>query len=99
MKKFRLYYDKDKETQWLNEMAAQGYAITSFFAGFYTFDTCTPGKYTYQVDFGDRLFGVTEDYREFMRENNIEIVQTWGFWILLRKLNADGPFQLYTVLY
>lgn len=44
MKQFRLYFDKDKETEWLNDMAAQGYALTSFFAGIYTFDTCAPNK-------------------------------------------------------
>lgn len=96
MKKFRLYFDKDKETEWLNDMAAQGYALTSFFAGIYTFDTCAPNKYTYQVDFCDKLGNVSEDYREFMRENQIEIVQIWGFWIFLRKLNVDGPFELYS---
>lgn len=96
MKKYRMYFDKDKETTWLNEMAAQGYALTSFFAGLYTFDECTPGKYTYQIDFSDSLFRVSEDYREFMRENDIEIVQTWGFWVFLRKLTSDGPFHLYT---
>ena len=31
MVKFRLYYDKDKEEIWLNEMAQQGYAMTRFF--------------------------------------------------------------------
>ena len=96
MKKFALYFDKDKETAWLNEMAAQGYALTSFFAGTYTFEECSPGKYTYQVDFSDKLFQISEDYREFMRDNDIEIVQTWGFWVFLRKRNADGPFLLYT---
>lgn len=29
MKEFRLYFDKDKETEWLNDMAAKGYALTS----------------------------------------------------------------------
>lgn len=96
MKKFRLYFDKDKETAWLNEMAAQGYALTSFFAGIYAFDTCAPNKYTYQVDFCDKFGNVSEDYREFMKDNDIEIVQIWGFWIFLRKRNADGPFELYT---
>lgn len=96
MKKFRLYFDKDQETAWLNEMAAQGYALTSFFAGIYTFDVCTPNKYTYQVDFCDKFGNISEDYREFMRDNQIEIVQIWGFWIFLRKLNADGPFELYS---
>ena len=96
MKKFALYFDKDKETTWLNKMAAQGYALTNFFAGTYTFEECTPGKYTYQIDFSDKLFSISEDYREFMRDNDIEIVQTWGFWVFLRKRNADGPFYLYT---
>ena len=59
MKKFRMYFDKDKETAWLNEMAAEGYALTSFFAGLYTFDECVPGKYTYQIDFSDSLFRVS----------------------------------------
>ena len=36
MTKFRLYLDKDKETTWINEMAAKGYALKKFFAGFYT---------------------------------------------------------------
>lgn len=32
MVKFKLYYDKDKEIEWLNEMAMQGHALSSFFA-------------------------------------------------------------------
>ena len=31
-----------------------------------------------------------------MKENNIEIVQTWGYWIILRKHTAEGDFKLYT---
>ena len=96
MTKFRLYLDKDKETAWINEMAAQGYALTGFYAGFYKFEECEPGKYTYQIDFGDKMFSVDNNYREFMAENNIEIVCLWGYWIILRKLTADGEFELYT---
>ena len=50
MTKFRLYFDKDKETVWLNELAAKGYALISFFAGFYTFEKTEPGEYIYQID-------------------------------------------------
>ena len=96
MIQFRLYFDKDKETTWLNDMAAKGYAMTGFFAGFYTFETCEPGEYTYQIDFGDKFGSVTDDYREFMEETGVEIVQTWGFWVILRKKTADGAFVLYT---
>ena len=96
MTKFRLYFDKDKETTWINEMAAQGYALTGYCMGFYKFEESEPGKYTYQIDFGDKLFAVDENYREFMAENNIEIVSLWGYWIILRKLACDGEFELYT---
>ena len=78
MIKFRLYYDKDKETVWLNDMVASGYSMTGFFAGFYTFEKCEPGEYIYQIDFSDKFSSVTNDYREFMEETGIEIIQTWG---------------------
>ena len=38
MIKFRLYYDKDKMTEYLNEMSRKGYALRGFFAGFLRFD-------------------------------------------------------------
>lgn len=96
MIKFRLYFDKDKETDWINKMSEEGYAMTGFFAGFYWFEKCEPGKYVYQIDFGEKLFAVSNNYREFMQETGIEIVQTWGYWIILRKLASEGEFQLYT---
>ena len=96
MKKFRIYLDKDKETAWLNEMSAQGWAAKGFFAGFYQFEACEKGEYVYQIDFGTKLFAASEDYREFMQEAGIELVQTWGYWIILRKKAAEGKFELYT---
>ena len=96
MIKFRMYYDKDAETTWLNEMCAQGWAMTNFFAGFYSFDKCQPGEYIYQVDIQDTFGKVPNDYRELMKEMDVEIIQNWGYWILLRKKAADGEFELYT---
>ena len=96
MIRFRLYFDKDAETKWLNEMSEQGWAMKSFFAGFYSFERCEPGQYMYQVDFGNRFFSVSEEYREFMQETVVEIVQSWGFWIILRKKAGEGAFELYT---
>ena len=96
MIKFKLYFDKDKETQWLNEMSQKGWAMTGFFAGFYRFEPCEKGKYTYQIDFGNEFFSVSDDYRKFMSVSDIEIIQSWGFWVFLRKLSSEGEFQLYT---
>lgn len=96
MIRFRLYYNKDTETVWLNKMAAEGWALTGFCAGFYRFEQCEKGEYTYQVDLGEQLFSVSSEYRELMEELGVEIVTLWGYWIILRKRTADGPFELYT---
>lgn len=96
MTKFKLYFDKDEETKWLNEKADEGWALTGFFAGFYAFEKCEKGKWRYQIDFGEKFGRATEDYRDFMAEAGIEIVQCWGYWIFLRKLASEGKFQLYT---
>ena len=92
MIKFRLYFDKDQETEWLNGLVQEGWALKRFFAGFYSFERCEPGQYTYQIDLGP----ATGDYREFMQETGAEIVQTWGLWIILRKPSCEGPFELYS---
>lgn len=96
MLKFRLTFDKDEETEWLNRMAQEGWAMTGFFGGFYIFDPCEKGAYLYQIDFTDRFFSVSNDYREFMQEMGAEIVANWGFWIVLRKPASEGKFELYT---
>lgn len=96
MKKFRLYFDTDKEVEWLNEMSRQGYAVSGYFLGTYTFDRCEPGKYQYQIDNTEGWFRVENSYREFMTEMGIEIVALWGPWVYLRKLAEDGPFELYS---
>ncbi len=96
MIKFRLFFNKDKEAEWLNEMSGQGYALTGFCMGFFHFDRCQPGEYVYQIDFTEGIFRAGTDYREFMAEAGVEIVCLWGYWIFLRKKSSDGPFELYT---
>ena len=93
MIKFRFYFDKDEETAWLNQMSADGWAMTGFFAGFFNFEKCDKGKWSYQVDFGDRAFAVSDEYRELMEDTGAEIVQTWGYWIILRRLASLGKFE------
>ncbi len=98
MLRFRIYMDKDRETAWLNRMSEKGWAMTRFFMGFYWFAACAPGEYLYQVDFGRKFGLVTKEYREFMEGIGVEIVQTWGFWIIVRRPASEGAFELYTDL-
>lgn len=102
MIKFKLMFDKDKEITWLNELARQGKAMTGFFAGIYTFENTAPGKWFYQIDFSDHFGRVSKEYRSFMNEMGVEIIQTWGYWVFLRKPAAENgdagsqSFELYT---
>lgn len=96
MTKFKLYYDKDAETAWLNEMAQKGFALKSFFLGFYRFEACEPGEYIYQIDFTKGLYSVEASYQEFMEEMGAEIISCWGPWVFLRKKASEGAFDLYT---
>lgn len=98
MIKFRFYFDKEQETKWLNKMSEEGFAMKWFFAGLFGFEKCEKGKYLYQVDFSDKPFSASNDYKEFMEDTGVEIVQTWGFWVILRKAASEGAFQLYTDL-
>lgn len=96
MHKFRLYFDKDKEETFLNDMAAKGYAMEKFFLGYYTFARCEPGEYTYRVDLiHGKTVKETNDFYDLVREAGGELVQTWGFWAFYRK---RGVFELYTDL-
>lgn len=96
MTKFRLLFNKDEEVEWLNEMSGRGWALTGYFLGFYSFVRCEPGEYVYQVDFSDKFGRVSTDYREFMAETGVEIVEIWGWWVILRQKASQGEFQMYT---
>lgn len=96
MTKFKLLFNKNEMAKWVNEMAAQGYALTNFFMGACTFEKCDPGEYVYQIDFAKGFFKVTNKYREYVKEMGAEIVAVWGPWVYLRKKAVEGPLKLYT---
>jgi len=95
MKKFRLYYDPEKELQWLQELMNQGWALEKFALGVYTFVPCEPGEYTYQIDILKDV-GDFDNYKTFMEDSGVEVVCRWFRWVYVRKRAEDGPFVLYT---
>lgn len=96
MLKFKLYYDKDAEEDWLRKMCLNGWAFKKFFLGFYTFVQCEPGEYNYQIDLLDNWNGYKDDYAAFMEEAGVEVVGQWWRWVYLQKKATDGPFEMYT---
>ncbi len=94
MIKFRWYYDKDREEEFLNEMVSKGYAMTRFFLGVYWFEKCEPGEYTYRVDIiRDKDTKQKNEFYDLIRETGGELVETWGVWAFFRK---KGAFELYS---
>ena len=96
MLKFKLYYDKDAEEDWLKKMCLNGWAFKNFFLGFYTFEKCEPGEYNYQIDLLDSWNGEKDDYEAFMKDTGVEVIGQWWRWVYLQKKASDGPFELYT---
>lgn len=98
MLKFKLYFDKDAEEDWLRTMSLNGWAFKKFFLGFYTFEPCEPGEYNYQIDLLDNWSGNRVDYTPFMEDLGVEVIDQWWRWVYLRKRAVDGPFEMYTDL-
>lgn len=95
MKKFRLYYDKDAEQNWLQKMSSNGWALKNYFLGIYTFVPCEPDEYIYQIDLLDSC-GDEKDFLAFLEDSGVEVVSRWYRWVYLRKKTEDGPFEMYT---
>ena len=89
----------DEEERWVNDMAAQGWHFVKFgFPCRYTFERGEPGAYQYRIQALDKRIGSKEsqDYLAFLRDMNIELVDSYLFWVYLRK-PADGqPFELFS---
>ncbi|BCZ45044.1 hypothetical protein psyc5s11_11110 [Clostridium gelidum] len=96
MLKFKLYYDKDEEEDWLKKMSLSGWAFKKFYLGFYTFEPCEPGEYNYQIDLLDNWNGNNADYASFMEDAGVEVISQWWRWVYLQKKIEDGPFEMYT---
>ena len=95
MVKFRWYVDSQKEQDWLNKMSKKGWALKSFFLGFYKFEKCEPGEYIYQIDLLPEG-NSKQEYFEFMEETGVQIVDRWFYWVYLCKKASDGKFELYS---
>jgi len=89
--KLNFIWDYDREEQWLNEMAKDGWRLDKYFFCKYDFVPCEPGEYEYKIQLLDESVNSAKsrDYLAFLREMGINVVSTWLRWIYLEK-KADG---------
>jgi len=96
----KLFYDYEKEENWINSMAAKGWNLTGIYLT-YTFEEGIPGEYTYRMVLLEQRGTHPEsiNYIRFMEETGAEHVATYGYWIYFRKKTAADDydsFQIYT---
>ncbi|MBR5429771.1 MAG: DUF2812 domain-containing protein [Firmicutes bacterium] len=85
-------WDFEKEERWLNEMAAQGWALESVGWCTYRFVACEPGEFTVRVE----MRGPDQSYLDFLSEIGVEYVGRVFAWIYLKKPAAEGAFDLFS---
>lgn len=95
MKKFKIYFDKDAENQWINRMAEQGYALTGFKTGMYTFEPCQPGEFIYLIDLIDQTKDSFEEYCADVEKTGAEMVCRWFRWVFWRMPASEGEFEVF----
>ena len=96
MKKFRIFYDKEQETEWLDSLSEKGFQLKSFKVGMYEFEERDPGTYYYRVELIDRANFDLDTYTKALQPAGIEVISHFGNYVYLRKLKESGPFQITT---
>ncbi|MFJ7732485.1 DUF2812 domain-containing protein [Lysinibacillus sp. NPDC097231] len=91
--KFRFYIDHEHEEQWVNNMAEQGWYLTSFWPFLYVFERGTPGEYIYR---SEMVINRKKDYYDFLDTMNIEHMHSFGVWAYFRKRKEAGPFEIFS---
>ena len=67
-------WQSEKEEQWLNRMAQQGYALTGIGFCRYTFEECKPGEYQIRIQLLEKKVQekASQDYIRFLEDSSIE---------------------------
>lgn len=91
-------WEHEKEEDWLNSMAAQGWNLVDTTPFRYVFEQSAPGQYQYRLELLARGSAqATERYLRFLEETGVEHIATYfNGWAYFRKKTADGPFALFS---
>lgn len=94
----KLFIDFEKEEKFLNDMAANGLALTNYSWCKYVFEDAPKGEYIYRLELIEHPIDhqKSQEYIQFMEETGAELVATYYRWAYFRKRAADGNFTIYS---
>ena len=87
-------WDFEKEEQWLNTMAQEGWLLDGVGFCTYHFIPCTPGEYTVRLE----VHSLDDAYIRFMEETGAEYVGRMVQWVFFRKKAQYGEFDIFSDL-
>jgi hypothetical protein len=95
-----MFFNFEKEENWLNEMASKGIEFVDYSFFKYQFEEGMPGRYIYRIEFLENKVGHPESihYIKFLEEAGIECISAVGHRLYMRKKATEGPFEVYSDL-
>ena len=96
MTKYRWFWvwDFEKEERWLNEMAADGWALSEVGYCRYVFEKTENNEYTIRLE----MHPFDENYIAFMKDTGAEYIGRVLQWIYFRKRSELGSFDIFSDL-
>lgn len=93
-------WEFEKEEAWLNDMAAQGWALDGVGFCRYEFKACGPGEYGVRLELMEQQPHTPEgqEYIAFVEETGAEYVGHYMRWAYFRKRTEEGGFDLFSDL-
>ncbi|QGG51124.1 DUF2812 domain-containing protein [Lysinibacillus pakistanensis] len=91
--KFRFFIDYEREEQWINNMAEQGWHLKKFWPFVFLFENGISDQYIYR---NEMVLKRKKDYFDFLDTMNIEHVNSFGVWAYFRKRKEEGPFEIFS---
>lgn len=85
-------WDFEKEEQWLNEMAAEGWSLVDVGYCTYTFEKTEPNMYCIRLE----MRKADDDYISFMEDTGAEYIGRVLQWLYFRKKSEFGQFDLFS---
>jgi hypothetical protein len=95
VRKIFFLWEYEKEENWINQMAEDGWMLIRTGFRKYVFEKGTPGEYTYRLELLEKDMHSPESrsYLDFLRETGIEVVGECINWVYLRCKTDDCRFD------
>lgn len=91
-------WDFDKEEQWLNNMAKEGWVLAEVGFCKFVFEQCEKGEYTIRLNYlkSSPKTQENKEYIAFIEETGAEQVGTINNWVYFRKKVKEGEFEIFS---